>query len=151
MQRIRETEAAQNFPVFSFVSSRIDFQTVKVGDIGQVKGHSHDRVLVFFRDIGEINVLPTHISPAPEVFSGGVGSTVYSLIDHDRIKKGSIGTIVGLSSTDKDSKDRVAIVFGINPIAYNFHETMVSVMCPLRPSLTTRQTPFDVSSLNDSI
>lgn len=152
-RRIRGGEATQTFPALSFVRSRIDFQTVKVGDIGQVKGHSHDRVLVFFGDI-EINVLPAHIAPAPEVFSGGVGSTVYSLIDHDRVKKGSVGTIMGLS-TDKTSKDRVAIAFGISPIAYNFHETMVSVVRPLRPSLTARQNtyagPHDIgSSLNDT-
>jgi hypothetical protein len=151
MQGIREMKPKHPFPAISFVTSKIDFQTVKVGDIGQVKGHSHDRVLVFFGDIN-INVLPTQIASAPKVFSGGVGSTVYSLIDHDRIKKGSVGTIVGLS-TDKTSKDRVAIAFGISPIAYNFHETMVSGVRPLRPSLTARQNsnagPFDIK--NDSI
>ena len=53
-------------------------------------------------------------------------------------------------SIDKTSKDRVAIAFGISPIAYSFHETLVSVVRPLRLSLTARQNsyadPFDIGS-----
>lgn len=127
-------------------------------DIGCITGTDGDRFLAKFTCSSCEVALQRHefvMAPPP---CGCVGDTVYSTIDHNPFfKRGSKGTIEGIC-TDKESRDRVAVKFGISPQSFNMLPAMLSALPRLVPKAPDAPAPkapsrsaFDLGGLDNAL
>ena len=122
-----------------FVCLLVDSSFARSGSFGILKGISRrgpDQLLV---NIGqgtpELELTPAEMTAeVPAVFRGSIGSKVYSLIDHDKIRKGEEGTIKA-PSNDLKAKDRVLVSFKNGAYAYNLTAEMVTLEQPELPTV----------------